>query len=99
MVTFFYFQGHGKPTSHKPEVMLNNFSTRLGHTVGRMFASLFPHHPQFKGRQVVTFHNQRDFIFFRYHRYMAHLYVQQSRGSNPLTGIFSKMLSVLGCKS
>ena len=25
---------------------------------------------QFKGRQVVTFHNQRDFIFFRQHRYI-----------------------------
>lgn len=61
-------RGHGTPTSHYPEVILNRFSTRLGHTIGRMFASLFPQDPNFKGRRVVTFHNQRDFIFFRHHR-------------------------------
>lgn len=58
------------PTEHQPEVILNNFTTRLGHTIGRMFASLFPHDPQFTGRQVATFHNQRDYIFFRFHRYI-----------------------------
>lgn len=26
--------------------------------------------PDFVGRQVVTFHNQRDYIFVRFHRYM-----------------------------
>ncbi|KAI9596117.1 Brix-domain-containing protein [Syncephalis fuscata] len=61
---------HGRITSHHPELILNNFNTRLGHTVGRMFASLFPQRPEFEGRQVCTFHNQRDFIFFRRHRYM-----------------------------
>ncbi|KAJ3074146.1 Ribosome production factor 1 [Podochytrium sp. JEL0797] len=63
-------RGHGVAYAHKPELILNNFNTRLGHTVGRMFASLFPHVPEFKGRQVSTFHNQRDFIFFRRHRYI-----------------------------
>ncbi|KAL8178388.1 UNVERIFIED_CONTAM: Ribosome production factor 1 [Gekko kuhli] len=58
------------PTEHQPEVILNNFTTRLGHSIGRMFASLFPHDPQFVGRQVATFHNQRDYIFFRFHRYI-----------------------------
>ncbi|XP_030061645.1 ribosome production factor 1 [Microcaecilia unicolor] len=58
------------PTEHQPEVILNNFTTRLGHSIGRMFASLFPHDPQFTGRQVATFHNQRDYIFFRFHRYI-----------------------------
>ncbi|XP_023152573.2 ribosome production factor 1 [Amphiprion ocellaris] len=58
------------PTEHSPEVILNNFSTRLGHTIGRLFAALFPQDPQFVGRQVATFHNQRDFIFFRFHRYI-----------------------------
>lgn len=38
--------------------------------MGRLFVSLFPHVPQFTGRQVVTFHNQRDFIFVRRHRYI-----------------------------
>lgn len=61
-------QGHGRATSHKPEVILNNFTTRLGHSVARMFASLFPNDPEFRGRRVVTFHNQRDFIFIRHHR-------------------------------
>uniref|UniRef100_A0A672MU60 Ribosome production factor 1 n=1 Tax=Sinocyclocheilus grahami TaxID=75366 RepID=A0A672MU60_SINGR len=59
-----------EPTEHIPEVILNNFSTRLGHSIGRLFAALFPHDPQFVGRQVATFHNQRDFIFFRFHRYI-----------------------------
>ncbi|XP_029819845.1 ribosome production factor 1 [Manacus vitellinus] len=59
-----------EPTEHVPEVILNNFTTRLGHSLGRMFASLFPHDPQFIGRQVATFHNQRDYIFFRFHRYI-----------------------------
>ena len=57
-------------SKHKPELILNNFNTRLGHSVGRVFASLFPHDPQFQGRRVVTFHNQRDFIFFRHHRFV-----------------------------
>jgi ribosome production factor 1 len=62
--------GHGKVTAHKPELIMNNFQTRLGHTVGRFLASLFPQVPDFQGRQVATFHNQRDFIFFRRHRYI-----------------------------
>jgi len=63
-------QNHGRKTSHHPEIILNNFHTRLGHQVGRMINSLFPQNPEFQGRSVVTFHNQRDFIFFRYHRYI-----------------------------
>lgn len=61
---------HGNKTSHTPEIILNNFGTRLGRRVGRFLGSLFPHDPQFRGRQVVTFHNQRDFIFVRHHRYI-----------------------------
>lgn len=59
----------GKLCGNKPEVVLNNFNTRLGHSIGRILAALFPHEPQFQGRRVITFHNQRDFIFFRHHRY------------------------------
>lgn len=62
--------GHGRPTSHIPELILNNFDTRLGRRSGRFLGSLFPHNPQYEGRQVVTFHNQRDFIFVRHHRYV-----------------------------
>jgi ribosome production factor 1 len=63
-------EGHGRATDHIPELVLNNFNTRLGKTVGRLFQSLFPHRPEFQGRQVVTLHNQRDYIFFRRHRYV-----------------------------
>ncbi|KAJ3745395.1 anticodon-binding protein [Lentinula detonsa] len=61
--------GHARATPHNPELVLNNFVTRLGHTVGRMFQTFFPPLPEFQGRQVVTLHNQRDFLFFRRHRY------------------------------
>lgn len=63
-------KGHGKATDHIPELVLNNFATRLGKTVGRLFQSLFPQRPEFEGRNVVTLHNQRDYIFFRRHRYV-----------------------------
>ncbi|GJE91083.1 Brix domain-containing protein [Phanerochaete sordida] len=61
--------GHARATEHFPELVMNGFVTRLGHTVGRLFQTLFPPMPEFQGRQVVTLHNQRDFLFFRRHRY------------------------------
>lgn len=62
-------KNHKDITEHKPEVILNNFTTRLGLTIGRMFGSLFHHRPEFEGKRAVTFHNQRDYIFFRHYRY------------------------------
>lgn len=62
--------GKARPTPHTPELILNNFTTVLGHRVGRVLQSLFPKIPQLEGRQAVTCHNQRDYIFFRRHRYM-----------------------------
>lgn len=56
-------------TAHRPEVILNGFTTRLGHSVARMLASLFHYDPQFHGKRAVTFHCQRDYIFLRHHRY------------------------------
>lgn len=64
-------KNHKDITEHKPEVILNNFTTRLGLTVGRMFGSLFNHRPDFEGKRAVTFHNQRDYIFFRHYRYVT----------------------------
>jgi ribosome production factor 1 len=61
---------HGNSTGHIPEVLLNNFSTMVGRRVSRLLGSLFSHNPEFVGRRVCTFHNQRDFIFFRQHRYV-----------------------------
>lgn len=62
--------GHGNATSHIPELILNNFQTKLGKTVGSLFQALFPQNPDIVGRQVITLHNQRDYIFFRRHRYI-----------------------------
>lgn len=62
-------RSHLEFTKHRPEVILTNFTTRLGLSVGRMLGALFHHDPEFKGRRAVTFHNQRDYIFFRHHRY------------------------------
>lgn len=63
--------GSGKPiTDHPPEVVLTNFKTRLGRRIGRMLQSLFSLDEHLEARQVVTFHNQRDFIFFRAYRYI-----------------------------
>lgn len=66
-------RGHANMEGHRgkpPEVILNNFNTRLGHQVGRLLASVIPQSANFFGRRVVTFHNQRDFVFFRHHRYV-----------------------------
>lgn len=62
--------GHGRTTDHEPELICSGFTTHLGHSVGRMLCSLFPVRANFHGRRVVTFHNQRDFIFIRHHRYI-----------------------------
>jgi len=71
VVTSKNIPNHGASTSHIPELHLHGFATRLGHRIGRLFASMFPiTQPQFVGRQVVTFHNQRDYVFVRHHRYI-----------------------------
>lgn len=61
--------GHGNATDHFPELILNGFRTPLGVVTAHLFKSLFPPKPEIEGRQVVTLHNQRDYIFFRRHRY------------------------------
>ncbi|KAL9611443.1 MAG: hypothetical protein Q9167_003917 [Letrouitia subvulpina] len=62
--------GHGRPTDHSPEVILSNFRTPLGLLTAHLFRVMFPHRPEVQGRQVVTLHNQRDYIFVRRHRYV-----------------------------
>jgi ribosome production factor 1 len=62
--------GHGNATGHFPELILNGFRTPLGVVAAHLFKSLFPPRPEIEGRQVVTLHNQRDYIFFRRHRYV-----------------------------
>ena len=62
--------GHGRPTEHIPELILNNFRTPLGLLTAHLFRNLFPVKPELQGRQVITLHNQRDYIFVRRHRYV-----------------------------
>jgi ribosome production factor 1 len=52
------------------EIILNRFETRLGRRMARLLGSMFPQQPDLKGRRIITFHNQRDFVFVRQHRYM-----------------------------
>ncbi|CAL6068909.1 U3_small nucleolar ribonucleoprotein protein IMP4 [Hexamita inflata] len=53
-----------------PEVIMTNFKTRHGRRVGRLLQQCLSKKELLKARQVVTFHNQRDFIFFRAYRYI-----------------------------
>ena len=62
--------GHGRATNHVPELILNNFTTPLALLTAHLLRSLFPPTPDLEGRQVLTFHNQRDFIFIRRFRYV-----------------------------
>ncbi|KAK3375195.1 anticodon-binding protein [Podospora didyma] len=62
--------GHGNPTNHYPELLLNGFQTPLGLLAAKSLYTLFPAKPELSGRQVVTWHNQRDYIFVRRHRYI-----------------------------
>ncbi|KAF5223342.1 hypothetical protein ECC02_003621 [Trypanosoma cruzi] len=57
-------------TEHYPELIFKNFDTRLGRRIHRMLECLFPATRDYAGRAVATFHNQRDYIFMRTHRYI-----------------------------
>ncbi|KAH7355548.1 anticodon-binding protein [Pyrenochaeta sp. MPI-SDFR-AT-0127] len=61
---------HANDTGHYPELILNNFKTPLGILTAHLFKGLFPAMPELEGRQVLTLHNQRDYIFMRRHRYV-----------------------------
>ncbi|KAF2854248.1 Brix-domain-containing protein [Plenodomus tracheiphilus IPT5] len=61
---------HANDTGHYPELILNNFKTPLGILTAHLFKGLFPATPELQGRQVLTLHNQRDYIFIRRHRYV-----------------------------
>ncbi|KAI0195378.1 Brix domain-containing protein [Xylaria flabelliformis] len=62
--------GHGNATNHYPELLLNNFATPLGLVTAKVLQTLFPSTPELAGRQCVMFHQSRDYIFFRRHRYI-----------------------------
>jgi ribosome production factor 1 len=60
---------HARTSEHYPELIMKRFETRVGHLCARMLRALFPLQPDCVGRRVITFHHQRDFIFFRHYRY------------------------------
>eukprot|EP01059_Diplonema_ambulator_P006415 TRINITY_DN16129_c2_g1_i1.p1 TRINITY_DN16129_c2_g1~~TRINITY_DN16129_c2_g1_i1.p1 ORF type:complete len:342 (+),score=99.40 TRINITY_DN16129_c2_g1_i1:120-1145(+) len=57
-------------SEHYPRLNLKGFTTRLGKRVQRQLQAMYPKTPDDKGRAVTTFHNHRDFIFVRAHRYI-----------------------------
>ena len=79
--------GHGRATGHWPELILNNFRTPLGLLTAHLFRTLFPPQPDFEGRQVVTLHNQRDYIFVRRHRY---IFREKRETEKPVVGADGK---------
>ena len=62
--------GHGVSVGYNPELMFKNFKTTLGFRVQRALNALFPKEEELKGRELITFQNKRDYIFFRYYRYI-----------------------------
>ena len=68
-------QAAGNAEEPLPQLLRNQFTTRLGLRVSNLLSCLFPEEsyqespePVDNGR-VITFHNQRDYIFFRQHRF------------------------------
>ena len=47
--------GHGNPTGHAPELILNNFRTPLGLLTAHLFRTMFPSQPGTYSRNVATF--------------------------------------------
>jgi ribosome production factor 1 len=45
-------RGHGNPTAYPPELILNNFPTRLGQRLARMLTAMFPVVPEFRARNI-----------------------------------------------
>lgn len=74
---------HANDTGHYPELILNNFKTPLGILTAHLFKGLFPAQPELEGRQVLTLHNQRDYIFVRRHRYV---FRDKRETEKPITG-------------
>lgn len=79
--------GYGRPTNHMPELIMNNFRTPLGIITEKLFRTLFPVQPEVAGRQAVTLHNQRDYIFVRRHRY---IFREKRETEKPLIGANGK---------
>jgi rRNA maturation protein Rpf1 len=57
-------------SNNKPEIILKNFRGNRGKAVAFMLRSLFPIHPNFKSRQVVSLVFYESYILFRFFRYI-----------------------------
>lgn len=68
-------QGHGRPTAHKPELIMSNFGTRLGHRISRLFASLFCQVP------VLPCPSWKTFLFLIPAIFTSHLLRSTRRGA------------------
>jgi len=65
---------HRAAAAPLPVIVANNFSTRLGLRISNLLQSLFPEvktepDSPVEGGRVLTFHNQRDYIFIRQHMF------------------------------
>jgi len=86
-----------RSSKNKPELILNNFTSRLGRRVGRMFGSLFHQKPYFMGREVIVFSNTLDCIFFRHYRYLFDLKKHKNTAHNTLRNSSTKVkLQMIG---
>ena len=72
-------EGHCTSSGFNPELLFKNFKTNLGFRIKRALNAIFPKNEELKGRELITFHNQRDYIFFRYYRY---IFEEESDGNN-----------------
>jgi len=60
----------GKISTHKPELLFDEFKGNVNWVIGTMMRRFFDGLPDFKGRQVLSFYKRKEFIFIRYHRYI-----------------------------
>jgi ribosome production factor 1 len=84
-------EGHGTSSGHNPELMFKNFKTNLGYRIKRCLNAIFPKNEELKGRELITFHNQRDYIFFRYYRY---IFEEENEDNNNNSNIKVKLQEI-----
>lgn len=61
----------GVPILTQPEMIFKNLKTSLGARLQRFLGSIFPPQPKLQDRTIISVINQRDFLFFRHHRYFC----------------------------
>ena len=87
-------KGSACPSTHNPELVFKNFKTKLGFRVQRILNSMFPKDEQLEGRRVISFHNQRDYIYFRHYRYQFEDDLEGVRLQEIGPAFYMKLLSI-----